>query len=65
MTITEATEWVYAQDEQAELIQDELEWVFEALYGHPADDEDRRNGLWSLCCAITLNCGTRPHRTKY
>ena len=54
MTEAEATEWVYAQDESdPSLPQDELEAAFAALYGRPADDEDRQSGLWSLCCAAT------------
>jgi hypothetical protein len=60
MTVAQATEWVYEQDEDREINQGELETVFSALYGRLADDEDRQNGLWSLCCAMTPNCGTRP-----
>ena len=25
-----------------------------------AEATDRQNGLWSLCCNMTPNCGTRP-----
>ena len=60
MTEAEATEWVYSQDESGEVDQDQLEAAFEALYSRPADDDDRQNGLWSLCCNMTPNCGTRP-----
>lgn len=60
MTEAEAIEWVYSQDESQEVDQDQLEAAFAALHGRPADDEDRQNGLWSLCCNRTPNCGTRP-----
>ncbi len=60
MTEAQAIEWVYDQDEHGEVDQDQLEAAFLALYGRPADDEDRQNGLWSLCCNMTPNCGTRP-----
>lgn len=60
MTEAEATEWVYSQDESGEVDQDQLEAAFAALYSRPADDDDRQNGLWSLCCSMTPNCGTRP-----
>lgn len=60
MTEAEAIEWVYSQDESCEVEKAELEAAFRALYGRPADDHDRRDGLWSLCCNMTPNCGTRP-----
>ena len=60
MTEAEATEWIYDQDEIGELDQDQLEAAFAALHGRPADDDDRQNGLWSLCCHMAPNCGTRP-----
>lgn len=60
MTQRQATEWVYSQDETSSVDNGECEAAFAALYGRPADDEDRRAGLWSLCCAVTPNCGTRP-----
>lgn len=60
MTAAQATEWVYDQDEAGEVDQDALEAAFAALYGRPADDDDREAGLWSLCCAATPGCGTRP-----
>lgn len=63
MTEAEATEWVYDQDETGEVDQDQLEAAFAALHGRPADDDDRQNGLWSLCCNMTPNCGTRPEPT--
>ena len=56
----QAQEWVFAQDETGEIDSDQLEQAFAALYGRPADDEDRQAGLWSLCCAACENCGTRP-----
>lgn len=59
-TEAQAIEWVYDQDETQEVDRDQLEAAFAALYGRPADDEDRQNGLWSLCCNMTPNCGTRP-----
>jgi hypothetical protein len=65
MTENEATEWVYDQDEQgSEIDQEALEAAFAALYGRAADDQDRRDGLWSLCCAATPNCGTRPMKAQ-
>jgi hypothetical protein len=65
MTEQQATEWVYDQDDTSDQIDEEqLEAAFEALYGRPADDEDRQNGLWSLCCNATPNCGTRPEAIK-
>ena len=63
MTETEATEWVYDQDEAGEVDQDQLAAAFAALHGRPADDDDWQNGLWSLCCNMTPNCGTRPDTT--
>lgn len=60
MAEAEATEWVYDQDEQGEVDQDQLEAAFAALHGRPASADDRQAGLWSLCCAATPNCGTRP-----
>lgn len=60
MTEAQATEWVYDQDENGSIDQSELEAAFAALHGRPADASDREAGLWSLCCAATPNCGTRP-----
>lgn len=60
MTEAEAIEWVYDQDESGEVNQDRLEAAFRGLAGRDADDDDRQAGLWSLCCAMTPNCGTRP-----
>ena len=60
MTEQQAIEWVYNQDESGEIDSAQLEQAFAALYGRPADDEDRQAGLWSLCCAACENCGTRP-----
>ena len=60
MTKQQATEWVYGQDEQGEVDQDDLAAAFTALYGRKPDDQDWTDGLWSLCCAATPNCGTRP-----
>ena len=64
ITKNEAIEWVYAQDESEEVDQDQLETAFTALYGVSPDDEDRLAGLWSLCCAATPNCGTRPRNKQ-
>jgi hypothetical protein len=69
MTVKQATEWVYSQDESDDqhdnpTWQSELDVAFGALYGRAADDSDREAGLWSLCCAVTPNCGTRPERTR-
>jgi len=60
MTAEQSTEWVYEQDEMGEVDQDQLDLAFAALYGRQATDDDRQAGLWSLCCAATPNCGTRP-----
>lgn len=60
MTENEATEWVYDQDERCPIDQDKLEAAFAAIAGRPADDDDRQSGLWSLCCQLTPNCGSRP-----
>ena len=60
MTEAQATEWVYDQDESCDIDQDQLEAAFGALYGRTPNDDDRHAGLWSLCCAATPYCGTRP-----
>lgn len=60
MTTIEAIEWVYDQDEQGEVDQAQLEEAFTALHGRLPDDHDHEAGLWSLCCAATPHCGTRP-----
>jgi hypothetical protein len=60
MTKYEATEWVYDQDERRGVDPDDLYGAFYALYGREPDADDERAGLWSLCCAATPNCGTRP-----
>lgn len=58
MTKSEATEWVYDQDEQGEIDRDDLRDAFVALLGRdPGSDDDQ----WSLCCAATPNCGTRQN----
>lgn len=60
MTDAEATEWVYRQDESDEVDKEQLESAFRGLAGRAATDDDRQAGLWSLCCSMTPNCGTRP-----
>lgn len=60
MTVAQAIEWVYEQDEQCEVDHDQLEAAFRALAGREPDNEDNQAGLWSLCCSLTPNCGTRP-----
>lgn len=61
MTTKQATEWIYDQDDTSDDINEvQLEAAFVALYGRKPDDDDRQAGLWSLCCAATPNCGTRP-----
>jgi hypothetical protein len=62
MTRSQAVEWVYDQDEEDDLDGDQLEAAFGALHGRPATDKDWEDGLWSLCCAATPGCGTRPAR---
>jgi hypothetical protein len=54
MTEKEASEWIKenaAMEEDVELDGAELECAFEALFGRPADAQDRREGLWSHLCA--------------
>lgn len=60
MTKIEAAEWIYSQDESGDVDQDQLEAAFQSLHGHSADDDDRQNGLWSMCCNMIPNCGARP-----
>lgn len=47
MTKREANEWVKSHSDDDDLDEDELEAAFEAIFGRPADDEDRQIGLWS------------------
>lgn len=64
MTKAQAIEWVYDQDEASDDIDgDKLEAAFCALYGRPSEVGDQEAGLWSLCCAASPNCGTRPEAT--
>ena len=53
MTKAEAIEWVETRDEQdhESIDDDDLEAAYAALYGRPAEDQDREEGLWSHCCA--------------
>jgi len=51
MTRQQAIEWVREQTDEDPLDEDELEAAYAALYGMPADDQDREEGLWSHCCA--------------
>lgn len=60
MTVDEAMEWVYEQDDSELLQSEKLEAAFTALAGRPPNDYDWQIGLWSLCCSMTPNCGTRP-----
>ena len=61
MTKDQAVSWVYDQDENdGDVDESQLEAAFRALYGRPSDEEDQLVGVWSLCCAATENCGTRP-----
>mgnify|MGYP001592828029 FL=1 len=60
MTKTEATEWVYDQDEQSVLDQDDLRAAYRALVGAEPVEQSELEGLWSHCCAATEGCGTRP-----
>lgn len=61
----DATEWVYDQDETDDH-HDDANWdaalrrAFAALYRREPSADDEQDGLWSLCCAATPNCGTRP-----
>jgi hypothetical protein len=51
MTSKEATQWVRDHYDDEELDDEELEEVFAAIYGRYPDDDDMRDGLWSLVCA--------------
>lgn len=48
---TEARNYVEDHHDYDEHDPEHLEHVFAALYGRRADDSDRADGLWSLCCA--------------
>lgn len=63
MTKSQATEWVYDQDEQGEIDRDELTAAYVALYGSQPDADDSVGTIWSHCCNATPNCGTRPLST--
>lgn len=60
MSKNEAQEWVYDQDDDSEPDAAELAAVFTALSDRSPDAHDKRDGLWSLCCSMTDNGGTRP-----
>lgn len=51
MNKTEAIEYVRNHDDDDEIDDRQLEAVFATLFGRPADDQDRREGLWSHVCA--------------
>jgi hypothetical protein len=53
MTYDEAKQYVLDHDDDTAEPK-MMEEVFAALYDRPADAEDRRDGLWSLCCAEAL-----------
>ena len=51
MTKRQAIKYVRSHTDDDDLEDAELTQVFEALYGRKPDAEDRREGLWSHCCA--------------
>jgi len=51
MTKTEALKYVTNHNDDDVLDDAELEAAFAAIYGRPADAQDRREGLWSHICA--------------
>ena len=51
MTKPQAAQYVRDHWDIDDLDDDELEPVFAALYDRPSDEQDRREGLWSHCCA--------------
>lgn len=55
MTKQAAIQYVRDCDEDSSIDDDDLVAVFEALYGYAPDAHDRREGLWSLCCAVVFD----------
>lgn len=51
MTKQEAREYVENHRDDDNLDREEVEAAFSALYGRRPDIQDRRDGVWSLCCA--------------
>ena len=51
MTKRQAIKYVRSHTDDDDLDDAELAEDFEALYGRKPDSEDRREGLWSHCCA--------------
>lgn len=47
MDATQAKEYIASHDDQDSLDEDDLEHAFAAITGRRADDDDRREGLWS------------------
>ena len=50
MTKQQAIQYVRSHDDES-ADADDLDEVFAALYDRRPDDQDRREGLWSHCCA--------------
>lgn len=50
MPIQEAVEYVQTHGDD-DVDPDNLDEVFEALYGELPNEQDRKDGVWSLCCA--------------
>ena len=48
--LQKAEEYVREHGDEDEMSDDELESHFASYFGRPADDSDRKNGLWSLLC---------------
>lgn len=46
-----AEQWVSDHADGDSLDDEELADAFRLLYGREPDDDDRREGLWSYCCA--------------
>ena len=51
MTKSQAIEWVRAQEDDAELSEDDLASAFRAIYGRSPDQQVWDDDVWSLCCA--------------
>lgn len=53
MTKSEAKRYVREHDDDTADL-DDLPAVFAAIFGREPDMQDRRDGLWSHCCAAVL-----------
>jgi len=51
MTLQQAEDFIRECDEDDELDDGTLVELFTAIYERKPDQQDRDDGLWSLCCA--------------